>query len=92
MGSRTQAARWVSEGRVRVNGELVRDAEFPVIQGVDRISIDGLDSTEQPRLVIMLNKPRGLVTTTSDEKERATVYECLNGFGSTLAGSGRAAG
>ena len=77
MGSRTQAAQWVSEGRVRVNGDLVRDAEFPVIQGVDRISIDGLDSTEQHRLVIMLNKPRGLVTTTRDEKGRATVYECL---------------
>jgi len=77
MGSRTQAARWVSEGRVRVNGDLVRDAEFPVIQGKDRISIDGLDSTEQHRLVIMLNKPRGLVTTTTDEKGRATVYECL---------------
>jgi 23S rRNA pseudouridine2605 synthase len=77
MGSRTQAARWVSEGRVRVNGDLVRDAEFPVIQGVDRISIDGLDSTEQHRLVIMLNKPRGLVTTTIDERGRATVYECL---------------
>ena len=77
MGSRTQAARWVSEGRVRVNGDLVRDAEFPVMQGVDRVSIDGLDSTERHRLVIMLNKPRGLVTTTNDEKGRATVYECL---------------
>ena len=77
MGSRTQAAHWVSEGRVRVNGDLVHNAEFPVIQGVDRISIDGLDSTEQPQLVIMLNKPRGLVTTTTDEKGRATVYECL---------------
>ena len=77
MGSRTQAARWVNEGRVRVNGDVVHDAQFPVIQGVDRISIDGLDSTEQPRLVIMLNKPRGLVTTTKDEKGRATVYECL---------------
>jgi 23S rRNA pseudouridine2605 synthase len=44
---------------------------------VDRISIDGLDSTAQHRLVIMLNKPRGLVTTTRDERGRATVYECL---------------
>jgi 23S rRNA pseudouridine2605 synthase len=60
-----------------VNDDLVRDAEFPVIQGVDRISIDGLDSTAQHPLVIMLNKPRGLVTTTKDEQGRSTVYECL---------------
>src|SRR6202012_2610233 len=68
---------WVREARVRVNGELVRDAEFPVIQGVDRISIDGLETQEQQRVIIMLNKPRGLVTTARDEEGRATVYECL---------------
>ena len=77
MGSRTQAARWVNEGRIRVNGELVRDSEFPVLQGVDCISIDGLDTTAQTRLVIMLNKPRGLVTTTNDDRGRETVYRCL---------------
>jgi 23S rRNA pseudouridine2605 synthase len=76
MASRTQAAQWVREGRVRVNGRVVCDAELPVRQGLDRIDIDG----EQPapaRVVLMLNKPRGLVTTTKDEKGRATVYSCF---------------
>jgi 23S rRNA pseudouridine2605 synthase len=41
VGSRTQAAQWVREGRVRVNGQVVRDAEFPVWQGLDRIDVDG---------------------------------------------------
>jgi 23S rRNA pseudouridine2605 synthase len=79
MGSRTQAARWVVDGRVRVNGTVVRDPEFPVRQGVDRISLDGQEQQQQPRLVIMLNKPRGLVTTTQDERARDTVYDCLAG-------------
>jgi 23S rRNA pseudouridine2605 synthase len=71
----------VSEGRVRVNGELVRDAEFPVSQGMDRIAIDGQEHTPSARLVIMLNKPRGLVTTAKDERGRHIVYQCLEGAG-----------
>jgi 23S rRNA pseudouridine2605 synthase len=80
IGSRTQAARWVSEGRVRVNGKLVHDAEFPV-RGDDRISVDGEEAARTPRMVIMLNKPCGLVTSTADERGRATVYRCFDGAG-----------
>ena len=78
LGSRTQGAQWVKEGRVRVNGRLIRDPEFPVNQATDRISVDG-EQESQPRLVIMLNKPRGLVTTARDEQGRDTVYRCLEG-------------
>jgi 23S rRNA pseudouridine2605 synthase len=78
LGSRTQAAAWVREGRVRVNGVLVKDPEFPVLQGVDSVSVDGLQSAPA-RLVVMLNKPRGLVTTVRDEQGRDTVYRCFEG-------------
>jgi 23S rRNA pseudouridine2605 synthase len=81
LGSRTQAASWVLEGRVRVNGAIVRNAEHPVRQGVDRIELDGADAAAAVRLIIMLNKPRGLVTTASDDKARDTVYTCLDGGG-----------
>src|ERR1700680_1120359 len=76
LGSRTQAAQWVREGRVRVNGRVVRDAEFPVRQGLDRIDVEGKLLEEAERLVLMLNKPRGLVTTAQDEQGRDTVYSC----------------
>jgi 23S rRNA pseudouridine2605 synthase len=76
VGSRTQAARWVREGRVRVNARLVRDPEFPAAL-TDRIDIDGQTCRSVQRLVLMLNKPRGLVTTARDERGRATVYDCL---------------
>jgi 23S rRNA pseudouridine2605 synthase len=78
LGSRTQGAQWVKEGRVRVNGRVVTDPEFPTNLGRDRVTVEGLESS-RPRLVIMLNKPRGLVTTTRDEQDRDTVYSCLAG-------------
>ena len=77
--SRTQGARWVGEGRVRVNGQVVHDPEFPVLQGQDRVDVDGQAPSAAGRLVVMLNKPRGLVTTTRDEQQRATVYDCFAG-------------
>jgi len=79
MGSRTQAAQWVRQGRVRVNGQPVHDAEQPVHQGIDRIDIDGRECARAARRVLMLNKPRGLVTTRADEQGRATVYSCFAG-------------
>jgi 23S rRNA pseudouridine2605 synthase len=81
LGSRTQAARWVGEGRVQVNGKVIRDAEFPVTQGLDRILVDGREPVSSALIVIMLNKPRGLVTTANDEQGRDTVYQCLEGSG-----------
>jgi 23S rRNA pseudouridine2605 synthase len=84
-GSRTQAAAWVRRGQVRVNGRLVKDPEFPVNPTSDRVTIDGRTDTidgrtDTPvRLVVMLNKPRGLVTTTRDEQGRETVYRCFEG-------------
>jgi 23S rRNA pseudouridine2605 synthase len=75
--SRTQAAAWVREGRVAVNGRVVRDPELPVRAGVDRVAVDGRDLKATERVYLALNKPRGLVTTASDEKGRDTVYACL---------------
>jgi 23S rRNA pseudouridine2605 synthase len=79
LASRATAAAWVRSGRVRVNGRAVRDPEFPVRDGVDAVAIDGTDAAAASRVVLMLNKPRGLVTTTRDERGRATVYQCFEG-------------
>jgi 23S rRNA pseudouridine2605 synthase len=80
LGSRTQGAKWVLEGQVRVNGRLVKDPEFPVNPESDRITVAGRED-RRARLIIMLNKPRGLVTTASDEQGRDTVYQCFEGAG-----------
>jgi 23S rRNA pseudouridine2605 synthase len=80
--SRTEAARWIAAGRVAVDGRVVRDPEYPIIRGgSQRVAVDGRDVDDSPRLYLMLNKPRGVVTTASDERGRDTVYRCLDGAG-----------
>lgn len=78
--SRTEAARWIEAGRISVNGRVVRDPEFPVADnGRQRIAVDGQDLAAAAPLYLMLNKPRGLVTTARDEQGRDTVYRCFEG-------------
>ncbi len=79
--SRSEAERRVRDGRVRVNGRIVRDPEFPVRHGVDRVELDRADADAAERVYLMLNKPRGLVTSTADERGRDTVYRCFDGAG-----------
>lgn len=76
--SRTQAARFVTEGRVAVNGRVVCDPEFGVDASRDRVALDGVEVRAAERVYLMLNKPRGYVTTASDEKGRETVYALLD--------------
>ena len=75
------AADWVRAGRIAVNGQVVRDPEFPVLAGRDRLTLDGKPMAAAAKLYLMLNKPRGLVTSARDEHDRATVYRCLDGAG-----------
>jgi 23S rRNA pseudouridine2605 synthase len=77
--SRTQAADWVRAGRVRVGGRVVRDPEFPTSMDRDDIVVEGVSATSAAPLSLMLNKPRGLVTTARDERGRDTVYRCFDG-------------
>jgi len=79
--SRSEASRRVLAGCVAVNGRIVRDPEHPVVMGRDRISVDGQALDEVPRFYLMLNKPRGLVTTAKDERGRDTVYRCFDDAG-----------
>jgi 23S rRNA pseudouridine2605 synthase len=75
--SRSQAVKLVRDGRVRLNGVSERDPETGVREEHDRIDVDGRVVTAAAPIWLMLNKPRGVVTTASDEQGRATVYDCL---------------
>lgn len=78
--SRTEAARWIVDGRVSVEGRIVRDPEAPTLPDAG-IVIDGLPANAARRCHVMLHKPRGLVTSTRDEQGRDTIYRCLDGAG-----------
>lgn len=79
--SRTQAAQWIRDGRVRVDGRVQRDPEFPIGGSQHRIAVDGREIEASAHVYLMLNKPRGLVTTARDERDRDTVYRCLDDAG-----------
>ena len=77
--SRAQGERLVDAGKVRVNGTLVRDRSARVTPERDLIEVDGSNVVDVEPFYVMLNKPRGLVTTASDPQGRETVYACLKG-------------
>jgi 23S rRNA pseudouridine2605 synthase len=75
--SRSQAFALIRAGKVRLNGAHPRDPETPVRMGADRIEIEGAEVRAAEKIYLMMNKPRGLVTTAADDKGRETVYSLL---------------
>jgi 23S rRNA pseudouridine2605 synthase len=79
VGARRQAVSAVKLGRVIVNGKAATSYTMPVYPEFDEITCDGkpLKSHHQAKIVLMLNKPAGLLTTTSDDRGRRTVLDIL---------------
>jgi 23S rRNA pseudouridine2605 synthase len=75
--SRSDAFDLSRAGKVRLNGNVTRDPEFPVHMNKDRLEVNGRAVIAESRVYLMLNKPRGVVTTASDEKNRQTVTAFL---------------
>ena len=75
--SRSQAAELIRGGHVKLNGVVRRDPEAPTHVGKDRIEVNDAPLSASERIYLMLNKPRGVVTSASDEKGRETVYAYL---------------
>ena len=75
--SRREAEAWIAEGRVSVNGEVLKSPAFNVSE-TDDVRVDGkpLAAAERTRL-FLFHKPKGLVTTARDPEGRQTVFAAL---------------
>ncbi|WP_257558545.1 pseudouridine synthase [Sphingobium sp. CFD-2] len=75
--SRTQAAALIEAGRVSVDGRTARTVSLRVDPARSRIAVDGTLVAAGTKVYLMLNKPRGIVTTRRDPGQRETVYDRL---------------
>lgn len=67
----------IAAGRVSVNGRVQRNVEHPTDAARDLINVDGQQAQAVQRIYLALNKPRGIIVSTADEKGRETVYSLL---------------
>ena len=87
--SRRAAEEWINAGRIRVNGKIAKLGDRADLE-TDQIEVDGvLIRPPQVRTYLMLNKPRGYVTTLSDEKGRRTVAQLVSDCGKRVWPVGR---
>lgn len=75
--SRRKAEELITQGKVMVDGVVIDELGYKV-NGNEEIIVDGIKINKEDKVYYLLNKPRGVVTTTSDEKGRKTVLDLID--------------
>ena len=77
LGARRKVERLIDEGRVAVNGIVVKEYGYRVDPEVDIVTVDGKVVEIQPKVYMVFNKPKNVLTTMRDERGRTTIYDVL---------------
>jgi 23S rRNA pseudouridine2605 synthase len=78
IASRGTSQEWVRAGRVCINGRVVRDLATWVLWPKDSVSVDDQPIQDSVKRFFLFHKPKGVITTHSDEKGRKTIFELLS--------------
>ncbi len=78
LASRTAAREAILAGRIKVNGRVIRDPGFWTSPGRDTLHLDGNRLRRAHQVYLLLNKPKGVITSHGDPQRRKTVYDYLD--------------
>lgn len=87
--SRRAAEQLISAGRVRVNGRVVRELGTKADAHRQKVELDGQRLVAEAPVYVLLNKPRGVVTTLRDPQGRKTIRDCVAGVSARVFPVGR---
>jgi 23S rRNA pseudouridine2605 synthase len=88
IASRTTTREFIEQGRVKVNGRVVKNPDFWVEQK-DVVHFNGRRVKSEKKIYVALNKPTGVVTSAADKRGRPTVYDYVKDLGRWVFPVGR---
>lgn len=89
VASRRKCEQLITEGRVRVNGDVVRELGYKADPQCDRIEVDGQMIAREEHVYFLLYKPTGYITSVTDPQGRRTVLDLMRGVGARIYPVGR---
>ncbi|HED06849.1 MAG TPA: rRNA pseudouridine synthase [Ignavibacteria bacterium] len=75
--SRRNAEKYILEGRVTINNKTITDLSHKINEGDDEVFVDGEKIKPKKHIYILLNKPKAVITSTKDERNRKTVIDII---------------